>query len=864
MQTPRFFLLQQLRNPVLRYAFSFVVALAAFYATREFHLQSTPYWTAYGAVVVTAYFGGFGATLVTAALSVVLVQGWMHLGSVHLPMYKPSMFLVYSCMVAGLAFFRDRSDSERDKTQKASIHANSILAAVVESSDDAIISETLDGIITSWNRGAERHFGYFAEEAVGCPITIIIPPDKRDEETRFLARIRNGERVEHYETVRLRKDGSTVDVSLTLSPIRDEFGEIAGASKIARDITARKQSERQHRELEARQNAFLDNLPVGVWFLNADGKLFYGNAEGKAIWAGARYVGVEQLGEYKGWWHGTDRQLKAEDWAAARAVMKGETSLGELIDIECFDGTKKTILNSAVPVRDSDSSNLGAVIINQDVTKQIADQESLRRSEEFSRSIIESSGDCIKLVSLDGHLTYISPSAQEVLECPNPSTLVGSYWPDFFEGTDRDALLKAMELAKQGQQGRFQGISKTFAGTPKWWDVMVVPMRDASGKPEQLLAVSRDITAMVISEQKLRSAERRLNVAQTATNSGAWEWDIKAGELWWSEGVWTLHGYEPHSFPPSYDAFMETLVAPEDRVRVQAAVDSALQGRAYEVEYRTTRPDGTLRYIVSRGQTIFDAAGEPESMVGIAVDVTERKLSEELLRRTEQLAAAGRLAATIAHEINNPLESLTNLVFLARNHPVDANKYLETADQELRRVALIAKQTLSFYKTSSHAEPVSLPELLNGVLDVYGRKLSMRGVRVVKRYETDEPVVLQTAEARQVFSNLIANAVDAMPQGGLLVLHVKPSMSDKIRGVTVVVADSGSGISPEQRASVFQPFFTTKENGTGLGLWVAKGIVEKNGGSLRMRSSTAPARSGTAFAITFPAQAEHMSKGSHA
>jgi PAS domain S-box-containing protein len=152
-----------------------------------------------------------------------------------------------------------------------------LLAAIVASSDDAIISKNLDGFITSWNKSAERIFGYTPEEAIGQHITLIIPPERHSEESDILARIRRGERVDHFETVRRRKDGSLLDVSLTISPVRDSSGRVIGASKVARDITAQKQSERALRESEQRFRVITDASPIMVWMAGTDKLCYYFN-----------------------------------------------------------------------------------------------------------------------------------------------------------------------------------------------------------------------------------------------------------------------------------------------------------------------------------------------------------------------------------------------------------------------------------------------------------------------------------------------------------------------------------------------------------------------------------------------------------
>jgi signal transduction histidine kinase len=217
------------------------------------------------------------------------------------------------------------------------------------------------------------------------------------------------------------------------------------------------------------------------------------------------------------------------------------------------------------------------------------------------------------------------------------------------------------------------------------------------------------------------------------------------------------------------------------------------------------------------------------------------------------------LAATIAHEINNPLEAVSNLLFLLNAHAsIDpaGREYVNMAQQELDRIAHIVKQTLGFYREARSPVPVQLTELIDNVLDLYARKLSSKAIRLNKQYDSPGAVEAFPGEMRQVFSNLIVNALDATAHGGTLRLHVYPGCDwrdPNRRGIRVVVADTGIGISAEHRRHIFEPFFTTKgEKGTGLGLWVSYGIVRKHNGTLRVRSSIRPGRTGTAFSIFLP------------
>jgi PAS domain S-box-containing protein len=244
---------------------------------------------------------------------------------------------------------------------------------------------------------------------------------------------------------------------------------------------------------------------------------------------------------------------------------------------------------------------------------------------------------------------------------------------------------------------------------------------------------------------------------------------------------------------------------------------------------------------------------------GTQQDVSEQKRDEEALRKAEKLAATGRLSASIAHEINNPLESVMNLLYLiGGNRSLDsgARRHLKLAEEELDRVAQITKQTLGFFRDNSAPAAIDVGETLDSVIAIYNQKLASKNVKIQREYEHATSVFALADEIRQVFSNMIANAIDAVPDGGQLTLKVRRARGfgeGNKPGVRILFADKGCGITREQQKKLFEPFFTTKKDvGTGLGLWVSKNIIEKHGGSISIRSSVVPAESWTVFSIFLP------------
>ena len=243
-------------------------------------------------------------------------------------------------------------------------------------------------------------------------------------------------------------------------------------------------------------------------------------------------------------------------------------------------------------------------------------------------------------------------------------------------------------------------------------------------------------------------------------------------------------------------------------------------------------------------------------------EMAERRQTQQALLRSEKLASAGRMSASIAHEINNPLEAVMNTLFLARSTaglPESARQYLEIADGELKRIAHITRQTLGFYRESSAPTTFSVTALLDGVLDLLQAKIKASQATVEKQCNSQLQMMAVLGELRQVLSNLLANSLDAVDGSGsgsgtvkLRASLAPPSSNGKGR-IRITVADNGKGIHAAALSRIFEPFFTTKGSiGTGLGLWVSKQLVEKHGGSIRVRSSTSGPHRGTAFSIVLP------------
>src|SRR4051812_2517837 len=358
------------------------------------------------------------------------------------------------------------------------------------------------------------------------------------------------------------------------------------------------------------------------------------------------------------------------------------------------------------------------------------------------------------------------------------------------------------------------------------------------------------------SQAETRAIDTRQMMAAIVESSHDAILSVSAGGIVtsWNRGAEMLYGYTADEAIGRH----VSLISPPERVQ-EVGQNAARLLRGEHIEsYQTERmrKDGTRVNVMLSISPLRKNNGTIVGSSAIARDITSQKRAEEALRRNEKLATAGRLAATIAHEINNPLEAVTNLLYLAQQSPDQAASYLKLAEKEVQRVAAIAQQTLGFVREHASATPLNVAETLDQALHLYARKLEQKHIQVAKRYGTNVDVSGFPGELRQLFSNLTGNAIDAMKDGGTLTVRVarrRDWSNVNKSGVRITVADNGSGISRNDMQHLFEPFFTTKKDlGTGLGLWLAHGIVQKHGGRLRVRSCVVSGVSGTTFSVFLP------------
>jgi len=498
----------------------------------------------------------------------------------------------------------------------------SLLASIVDSSEDAITGKTLDGTVTSWNKAAETIYGYKADEMIGKPFSVLLAKDRPDEMVAILKQVRDGRRVEHYETVRVRKDGNTISISLTVSPIRDKNGRVIGASSIARDISDRLRAEERARTTSQYARSLIEASLDPLVTISAEGKITDVN-EGSIKVTG---VPREKL-------IGTDFSDYFTEPEQARAGYQQVFAKGSVTDypltIRHRDGHLTDVLYNASVYKDASGNVLGVFAAARDVTAQ-------KQASQYARSLIEASLDPLVTISAEGKITDVNEGSIKVTGVPREK-LIGTDFSDYFTEP---------EQARAGYQQVFaKGSVTDYPLTIRHRDGHLTDVlynasvyKDASGNVLGVFAAARDVTAQNRVIREFGETKNLLdNILQSSIKYSIIGKDLEHKILSWNEGARRNYGYEASEILGKNS---EILHLPEDVASgaVKTLLDTAYDTGLAEGDFERVRKDGkhfAASVVVTRRN---NAAGEPIGFLLMSSDISEKTQAEERLRSASQYA----------------------------------------------------------------------------------------------------------------------------------------------------------------------------------------------------------------------------------
>ena len=473
----------------------------------------------------------------------------------------------------------------------------------------------------------------------------------------------------------------------------------------------------------------------------------------------------------------------------------------------------------------------------------------LREREAHFRVLAEAIPQMVWATAPDGKSEYFN---QRWFDYVGALSLSSQSWLESIHPDDERAAQAAWRASlASGKAFVCELRLRDAAGSYRWHLGRALPLRSESGGIVRWLGTFTDIDEQKRAEEAMSRLAAIVETSEDAIVSKDLEGYIGS----WNHGAEKMYGYSANEIIGRH---ISVLSPPDRRAEIEEIL--ALIRRGQSIEHMETvrlRKDGTQVEVSLAVSPIRNASGGITGASTIARDITQRNRAAEALRKSEKLAATGRLAGTMAHEINNPLDAVTHLLYLIERHSSldgEAREYARIAMDEVNRIGHIAKQALGFYREASTPIEVNIAQLIENVVELYHAGAQNKNVRLETQSETTATVPAFPGEMRQVFSNLIVNAVDAVPRGGTVKIRVKHGRDWKSRalGIRVLVSDDGPGIPGDLRSRIFEPFFTTKgEKGTGVGLWVSEGVLQKHGGSIRVKSSTR-ADHGTTFAVFLP------------
>ena len=574
------------------------------------------------------------------------------------------------------------------------------------------------------------------------------------------------------------------------------------------------------------------------------------------------------------------RHISPEQFALIEATAANAVETGDIASVDyetqALDGSTIWVESRGRAVYDENGVATHLRGMTTDITARKQNEEKLATSEARYRILADLNPQAIWMGSPEGRITYANQRFLDYMGLTMEAAADTPTWLSAYLAEDRPRVVEAWaHSVATGEEYEIEArMIRARDRAVRWWWLRALPIRDDSGKILNWLGVAIDIH------------DRKTHAEQLHTKQLETERQRAELEAVYESAPIGLALFDPVDFRylRVNDRQAETLGLPKEQI-IGRPIHEIAPLKEIPALFRRVAAGGSVRNHLIQGELptrpgehrfwnvsyspVRNSSGVIEAIAAVIQEITLQKKAETALIQSEKLAAVGRLASSISHEINNPLEAITNILYLIDHDSTlsaELKPLVNMAQSELSRVCQIATQTLRFHRQSVRAAHVTAKHLVNAVLNLYQGRLNNSGITVEAEYASSTPILCFENDIRQVLNNLIANAIDAMRQNGgrLLIrahdvaLHTEHRPGG-VRGVRITIADTGHGMSPEVRARIFEPFYTTKDlNGTGLGLWISSGIVDRHKGRLTLRSSIHPIHHGTIFSLLLPTEEEPL------
>jgi PAS domain S-box-containing protein len=775
--------------------------------------------------------------------------------------------------------------------ETASTGAQAYLAAIVESSDDVILSKDLNGIIRSCNPAAERVFGYKPAELIGQSVRVLIPPERHAEEDEILARLKRGERVNHFETVRLAKGGRPVDVSLTISPVHDASGAVVAISKIVRDISEHKRA----RATQAYLAAIVESSEDAILAKDLNGIIRSANSAAERVFG---YTASELVGQSIRILVPPDRQTE-EDEILAR-VRAGE-------HLEHFEtcrlsksGRELDISLSVSPIRDNSGAIIGVAKIARDISEQKRLARDLAAQQEWFRVTLESIGDAVIASDPEGRVTYMNESAQTLTGWRAEEAAGRALAEVFPIVNEKTRLAVDNPAALVMRSGQIVGLANHTVlidrnGVDHPIADSAAPIRDLQGRMIGVVLVFRDVTEERRAEEAIAEQREWFETTLESIGDAVIATDVQGRVEFMNPIAQHLTGWKLSDASKRNCKEVFRIVNEDTRRTVENPVTRVLaEGTVVGLANHTLliSADGTECPIDDSGAPIRSRDGRMVGVVLVFRDVTDRRRAElerrDAAAERERLLEAERAArgaaeranrvkdefvAMVSHELRTPLNAMLGWTHLMTRQGADQGVIMRgvgVIERNTRVQAQLISDLLDISrivsgKLSLDIRQVDLPTVISDAIDTVQKDADEKGVVIERRLaNTVGSIAGDPARLQQMVWNLISNAIKFTAKGGRVTVSLQRSGSD----AAITVSDTGVGIKPDSLPHIFDRFqqadqsITRRFGGLGLGLSIVKHLVELHGGSIRAESPGDG--QGASFTIALPSSGREETRDAEA